>query len=499
MTPRLKFICTSNLELYRTEFEHPVLTEPVVSFRGRGDDRYQDAGTFHYSRAVRGLLLLACEQALAGRESAVRLSGDRGSLASSLEQAISREPSWVYEMFGAPGGEPLVRRLFYRTNPNHKRPGPVSIGFRQSLARELQLEFLVNGQRDMSRGELTLLAERLRGDHRERSVASDGDEYSSTTDESSLELFDEWLFSSLRCPELFSATGALDRLKRINTDRVYRNFGGQELQMPGLSSLPPYDWVHGLLSNEELDELAHMPPLTVAVPWPVFGAELILSHLAKRFGLPILCDLRFPHTATIADAIAAGTFPETFGAVALTVATSPRCNGKGHFKPISFLPDIVHHLVARDPQMGEGDYLVFTHGGPTTTLFLYENLRADNTLPASDTRVIGADPDECLTHLASDATGLRSLLFAPYSLLISSKLKLTCREIGSIQPAERSTFLLVREGLLNPRHELLLSKAIRHAWIHLLQDAHARHAGARATLNSRPLARTLYHFGGLCA
>jgi hypothetical protein len=56
------------------------------------------------------------------------LVGRKGSLAASLDYALSKGPAWLGEMFGnGVRGQQAVRRILKVSNPNRKRPGPVAI------------------------------------------------------------------------------------------------------------------------------------------------------------------------------------------------------------------------------------------------------------------------------------------------------------------------------------------------------------------------------------
>jgi hypothetical protein len=62
------------------------------------------------------------------------LVGGKGSLAASLDYALSKGPAWLGEMFGnGLGGNQLARRIFKITNPNRKRPGPVAISVNKNV------------------------------------------------------------------------------------------------------------------------------------------------------------------------------------------------------------------------------------------------------------------------------------------------------------------------------------------------------------------------------
>lgn len=110
--------------------------------RGKNDDASRGWGSFQWTKAVRALLLLVCRELLLKREGCASvLTGERGSLAAALDLAVSREPLWLHQMFGEDlRGVPFSRRVFARSNPNFKKPGPGSIGFRRAILAEFDLQ-----------------------------------------------------------------------------------------------------------------------------------------------------------------------------------------------------------------------------------------------------------------------------------------------------------------------------------------------------------------------
>ena len=88
--------------------------------------------TFSWSPAVRALCMLLVRGASVAKSSqsspTAYIEGSHGSPASSLDFAISKQPNWVFDLFGCDErGNAYIRRLFVRTNPERKRPGPVRI------------------------------------------------------------------------------------------------------------------------------------------------------------------------------------------------------------------------------------------------------------------------------------------------------------------------------------------------------------------------------------
>jgi hypothetical protein len=137
-------------ELYRTRFTN-MLGDKSWSMRGRIHSDVYGGGSFHWTSAVKALSLLlvgiAKATTLGEPVDLVRLSGQRGSLARSLDYALSKQPEWVLQMFGFDcNGQAYLRRLLRRNNPEMKRAGPVMIGINPNTLLEIKLEIQVNGR-----------------------------------------------------------------------------------------------------------------------------------------------------------------------------------------------------------------------------------------------------------------------------------------------------------------------------------------------------------------
>ena len=125
-----------------------------VSVRGKTGGPFRTAGSFQWTSAVKALALLLAKTRLNPAEALLR--GENASLAASLDYAISKQPAWLTEMFGCDQhGISLARRLVLRTNPERKRPGPVTLGVNQLFLNAANINIFVEGvpcaEADLSR------------------------------------------------------------------------------------------------------------------------------------------------------------------------------------------------------------------------------------------------------------------------------------------------------------------------------------------------------------
>ena len=140
-----------NLKLY---FEAGQLTEVAFcdgisgdvrrSIRGKSGGAYRCSGSFQWTSAVKGLALLALRAVSDVEEPFIKGCG--GSLAASLDYAISKQPMWLSEMFGNDRcGISLIRRMIRRTNPERKRPGPTVLSINESFIPVTAISIIADG------------------------------------------------------------------------------------------------------------------------------------------------------------------------------------------------------------------------------------------------------------------------------------------------------------------------------------------------------------------
>jgi hypothetical protein len=136
------------IQLEKTVFRLRAEIE-FIAVRGKTSGAYKCSGSFQWTPAVRAVSVFFV-QALARSFEEVdstepTISGRRGSLASSLDYAIDKEPQWLCDMFGLDeAGKTNLRRLIFRSNPGGKRPGPVSLGLNESALPTQNITVLLN-------------------------------------------------------------------------------------------------------------------------------------------------------------------------------------------------------------------------------------------------------------------------------------------------------------------------------------------------------------------
>lgn len=151
-TLQLDFAGTSKVELFQTRFYTGYHNSPLLAVRGKTSGAYRNAGSFHFSAAVRALCILCVKSVLAYKSppspTLPIILGFRGSLVASLDYALTKQPGWLIDMFGCDtSGRPMGQRLLCRTNSHLKRPGPVAIGLNAHALSAENIYVFWNGQR----------------------------------------------------------------------------------------------------------------------------------------------------------------------------------------------------------------------------------------------------------------------------------------------------------------------------------------------------------------
>ncbi len=138
-------LCFDSGELTEVFFQENATSTPRRSIRGKTGGAYRQAGSFQWTSAVRALSLLAVKSVVTPNDA--QIQGEGGSLAASLDYALSKQPEWLTDLFGCDHlGITLARRLILRTNPERKRPGPVVLALNVVYLPVTAIEIFINGR-----------------------------------------------------------------------------------------------------------------------------------------------------------------------------------------------------------------------------------------------------------------------------------------------------------------------------------------------------------------
>jgi hypothetical protein len=172
---KLHFVGHEEPSLFQTEFVCGSIRCSAV--RGKTSGAFAGHGSFHWSIAVRALAVLAIKTSMAARgcECEPLLVGEKGSLAASLDYAISKETHWLVDVFGLSDGRtPNFKRVFKRTNSGRKRIGPVAISLSRQLMQPGAVVIRLNSMDLVTVRDLELLLSRVEPIEECSSVSNSG-------------------------------------------------------------------------------------------------------------------------------------------------------------------------------------------------------------------------------------------------------------------------------------------------------------------------------------
>jgi hypothetical protein len=178
---RLSFCSGGPIELFRVDCSSGQ-AETLTCVRGKTAGAYRGVGTFHWSAGVRAMACLFLRAMLVDEATRLEpmLSGGAKSLAASLDYALTKQPSWIVDMFGvSSSGKAQARRLFRVTNSHRKRGGPVCVSLNLYVCPKDRIEVVLDGKLIDTPETLRTMLETIEGND-EAAESADSDESRTT-------------------------------------------------------------------------------------------------------------------------------------------------------------------------------------------------------------------------------------------------------------------------------------------------------------------------------
>lgn len=151
-TIELSFVSNryENIELCAVRYRIGGLGESRLSVRGKTAGAYPRAGSFQWTSAVQGACAVFISTLLHHKQAEsmqLHVQGGKASVIASLDYALTKRPTWIADMFGTTAvGALRARRLFRITNPNRKRPGPVTIALNTHVVPADSIRVTLDGK-----------------------------------------------------------------------------------------------------------------------------------------------------------------------------------------------------------------------------------------------------------------------------------------------------------------------------------------------------------------
>ena len=342
------------------------------------------AGTFQWTAAVKALSLFFLqakrERTLAGP----CLEGEAGSAAASLDYALSKEPSWMSDIFGSDEeGRPCLHSFIRRVNPNRKRPGPVQLYLTSRRLSPDSIAVFLDGSEVHAEGvtkisesvELQLRNEKKFGRGRPSSSRETVDIRRSpwtllraalpaypalasaigrrerigdqsgwlfpNLQESYLQWASEEILCELSRSENFSKDSHADSLCRIAELEDYRRIVGSDVR--ALESIGPLSEMerHGMSNSTESAQ--SVPPTAVRLTCESIGCAALFVYLSELEGLPFHLDFPFERTADTVHAMLNGDRERAGDLCSINIASAAQYfknarRAKREYVPLLFSP-----------------------------------------------------------------------------------------------------------------------------------------------------------------
>lgn len=497
----LFFSARSSLQLEKTFFQHPRLASPLVAVRGKGLGANAKFGSFQWTPAVHALTYLIVSTAAdyaSGIENDYVLQGEAGSPAASLDYALSKQPQWLIDVFGSDSrGTALARLLLHRSNPERKRPGPVSISLNTSALPVASIELYLNQQLLTSFDEIDacrkMLAAELATAGEEQLTAGPGfitgreatPRAAAGTGLSSFErvlatVTQNEAAANLVDTNVFARSAVARSIHAIRSNRFFTQVAGRGAS--ALDSLPSID-----SSGDRLGVIHQEAGIRAALEshgeircavTPCQAATLaILWLIRNRREMPLVVDYRYLYTSELVALIKQRKLDPPPDLCVLSVpATAQLLNmgRRGGYVPLFVMPKMRHDIVvparSRETRINAGRYF-FLNDTPGSSAFYFSSLLTNGAVTESSVEQERAEPDEASLFLKDGGEDVRAILGFPTNMF--NRLFNSCRflNVSDSSIGAMECFLFAREELANDQNfTRALRLVILNAWLELRED-----------------------------
>jgi len=146
----LWFASKPRLELIKTSFRSPAVSEEVCAIRGKTPRAHCATVTFQWTAGVQAFTVFFLRAAALGwrgvKTQGPIIEGEQYSIASSIDHALYKENAWLDLFGGDIRGDALSKRIIIRTNPGRRRPGPVTISLNERVLPKTAISIVLDGK-----------------------------------------------------------------------------------------------------------------------------------------------------------------------------------------------------------------------------------------------------------------------------------------------------------------------------------------------------------------
>lgn len=383
----------SSPELCRTEFFHSLSGETLRCVRGKRSGPYKDFGTFQWTNAVKALSVLCLKARCFKCERGI-LTGQKGSLAASLDYAIDKQPNWLIDMLGVDSrGQALVSRLMNRSNPGQRKGRRVCLAINQNTLKPDEIIIYLNGELLSEDDDLQSLLNSL------SCHCNSSDVHVTGCDAASQPLTEAEAFAKFR-NEYEDETGSV-----LKYDAVFSECQWQQ-QLKDAVQQGSVEWVAGKSINYLLEMLRPIEAELLGIlrigteekeflegSFTVFcspilaGSLTLLNYLRYRKHINLDLHSGFSQTVNMISRIEeAEILPDMFTASIASAARFTNLPVSEEYIPLMIMPSFSHAVIHSKKAGTESRYKKyhFCCSHPATPNFVFRDLQKTGTVRAGD-------------------------------------------------------------------------------------------------------------------
>ncbi|MDD2943648.1 MAG: hypothetical protein PHC51_11870, partial [bacterium] len=416
--------------------------------------------------------------------------GEPGSIISSLDYAINKQPTWLSEMFGIDNaGRCIIYYLIERTNPGQRRNEPVGITMRSASLSPDNINVFYQGSRITDPEHLQKLGHSITGT--ETVLSAPQLDTSPTTTKSKIsswrsfleEICLEELENSLAGATAYTKQQLKNLCSQVNHNPSYRHITSKLLET--IDTTMPET---ALIGSRPLDALSILKSRNLAIASPAVsvGIVAIIAELQLQNLNCFSFDFQHHHAIEVASKIVSGSTnsPPELVSLGLPVAAWFMERSPVKYHPLMFIPGISKRIVASgkltQPELSRGHYL-FMNNAPSVASFYFSSMKERGVVAGSKIKVSHMEPIETLSLMTEADSDLRAILFFPHYKI--HQLKNQSAIVDDIVASRQNTenILLIREDLARDSSlTIAITTLIRHGWLSLLASRDNRRAAIGA-------------------
>ena len=491
------------IALEATVFSHPLLPQTISSKRGKLPSKNY-AGTFSWTSALKAFSLLCLKASIP--DSIPIILGSKGSLASSLDYSISKQPIWMMEMFGVDSnGRALIRRLLDIRNSGRKRAGPVEIELKRD---KLKIDIILDGAVVTSFKKLleliasledssvktkrrvslsnkieTTVEFKTNGKAPSNNLVEELDLSAPFNDKNFLKYFKNHYISHVRKvlvdTNIFSNTVTKKEIQKLINDNSFSSIAGVNARrLESLLDFENKNFRLGLINNQEnvVNQINDGPTIRVALSPASIGPLVLFAYLKEVVKLDI--DINFKHMNSIVmtNGILTGEGCKKFDICSLSsgsYASLLSRQDRELFKPYMVSPRVPYGVIqarnGNSENAYDGDYC-FISDHPSTSKFYFEKLARGGKVKESRISVSHMEQDEIMELFVSGECDVKTILWFPYDLLNAFFNRSVFIEKDGYTGKINEIMLASERFLLNSKRAGALQRLLRHTWLNLIES-----------------------------